>query len=64
VRIATGSQLQLIEEEAFMFCYFLQPVDVPSRTEIRGVFEVVATVHDDSGTRRVRVKFISRFYRH
>jgi hypothetical protein len=57
VRIASGSKLRLIEEGAFKFCGYLQSVDVPSRATVREEFEFIATVYDQDGAERSRVKF-------
>jgi hypothetical protein len=59
VRIGTGSHLRVIENGAFQRCIYLQPVDVPSFAMIRGRFNVMATVYDEDGSKRRRVKFIS-----
>jgi hypothetical protein len=60
VRIAAGSQLRLIEREAFWYCSFLQPVDVPSATTIEGRFEVFAEIPDVDGSPWRRVRFQTR----
>jgi hypothetical protein len=57
VQIATGSQLQLIEQEAFDSGVYLQPVDVPSAATIRGRYDVMASVYDQDGSARTRVQF-------
>jgi hypothetical protein len=57
VRIGTGSHLRLIGKHAFDGCRSLQPVDVPWLAAIRCSFKVMATVYDEDGSKRVRVKF-------
>jgi hypothetical protein len=60
VRIATGSELSLIGAGAFDNCGFLQPVDVPSAATIDGLYKVIAKVRDVDGSKRQRVRFITR----
>jgi hypothetical protein len=57
--MATGSQLQLIENRAFVGCKHLSPVDVPSSATDSGLFERVAEVFDEDGSKRIRVRFVT-----
>jgi hypothetical protein len=59
VRIGARSRLRLIGRGAFEGSPCLQPVDVPWFATIRGCFEVMATVYDEDGSKRTRVRFIS-----
>jgi hypothetical protein len=63
VRIATGSQLRLIDRDTFWYCSYLQPVDVPSAAKIGGRFEVFASVLDVDGSKWTRVRFETQPYR-
>jgi hypothetical protein len=58
VRIASGSQLQLIQHQAFDNRY-LDHVDVPSTVTIRQDFEVMAELFDEDGSKGNRVRFIA-----
>jgi hypothetical protein len=60
VRIERGSRLQTIERNAFDDCDYLQPVDVPAAATIETTFEILATVFDEDGVKRIRARFITR----
>jgi hypothetical protein len=59
VRIASRSQLRLIENRAFFRCMQLGAVDVPSSATISDLFERVADVFDQDGSKRIRVRFVT-----
>jgi hypothetical protein len=60
VRVARNSKMRRIGRDAFSKCRYLYAVDVPSRTNIRGDFIVMAKVRDEAGHKRKRVRFRPR----
>jgi hypothetical protein len=64
VRIARGWRLRLIEKDAFKWCAYLQPIDVPSSTQMCEVVKILGRVYDEDGAERTRVQFITQMMRY